>query len=65
MNSTDDPLQAARDAGFDLDLIDTNLALSAEERLRQHDEALEFMCELQRARETTDAKLHATSATTR
>lgn len=65
MNTVDDPIQAAREAGFDLDLIDTNLALTPEERLRQHDEALQLVLALQRARESGDAKLHATAATTR
>ena len=49
MNSKIDPIEAARKAGFDLDLIDTNLALSPEERLRQHDEAVNVMLALQEA----------------
>lgn len=63
--TTDDPVHNAREAGFDLDLIDANLARSPEERLRLHDEALHVVLELCAARETRDAKLHATPAASR
>ncbi len=42
-------LEEARRAGFDLDLLDSNLALSPEERWRRHDLALEMALELQQA----------------
>ena len=35
-------LKQAREAGIDLDLIDTNLALRVEDRWRQHDGAFEW-----------------------
>ena len=63
MDLTVDPIQAARDAGFDLDLIDTNLALTPEQRLKQHDDALELMLELRKACDAAlNAKLHSTAA---
>ena len=65
MTSTVDPIQVARDAGFDIDLIDTNLALTPEERLRQHDEAVNVMLALQEARRANDAKLHPPAGATR
>lgn len=52
MNPTEneDPaIEAARRAGFDMDLLDTNLALTLEERLLQHDAALELALELRAA----------------
>ena len=57
MDPADDALEQARRAGFDLDMLDTNLALTPEERLRQHDTALEFVLELEEARIARDAKL--------
>jgi len=56
MATENDPIQAARDAGFDVDLIDTNLALAPEERLRQHDDALQVMLALRDARAAADAE---------
>jgi hypothetical protein len=53
----DEALEAARVAGFDLDLIDTNLALSIEERWRQHDMALDLLLKFERARIERDARL--------
>ena len=46
----DDPakaLEEARKAGIDLSLLDANLALSYEERVLQHESALELALELQ------------------
>ena len=60
MSSTSDAIEEARRAGFDMDLLDTNLALTPEERMRQHDLALEFVLELQQARAARDAKLQPT-----
>ncbi len=59
MNPADDAIEEARRAGFDMDLLDTNLALTTEERWRQHDTALEFVLELQQARIARDARLQS------
>ena len=53
-------LEQAREAGIDLDLIDTNLALRVEERWRQHDGALRFILKLQEAKAAHDAGLQPT-----
>ena len=37
------PLQQAEDAGFDLSLVDESLRLSPEQRLLQHQRALELV----------------------
>jgi hypothetical protein len=50
-------IEAARAAGFDLDLLDSNLALPPEERWRQHNLALEMALELQQARPVRDPGL--------
>ena len=50
-------LEAAARAGFDLDMIDTNLALPVEERWRQHDDALNMLLKFQHARIERDARL--------
>ena len=42
MKPADQALEEARRAGIDLDLLDTNLALSVKERWQQHDAALEL-----------------------
>ena len=52
--------EQAREAGIDLDLIDTNLALSVEERWRQHDGALRFILKLQEAKAAHDTGLQPT-----
>ena len=64
MPSPDPDIEAARKAGFDLNLIDINLALSPEERWRQHDAALELVVELEKARISRDAKLSPASRET-
>ena len=53
-------LQEAREAGIDLDLIDTNLALRVEDRWQQHDGALRFILKLQEAKAAHDAGLQPT-----
>ena len=53
----DEAIEAARLAGFDLDLIDTNLALPIEERWRQHNMALNLLLKFERARIERDARL--------
>ena len=65
MDSTEAAIEEARRAGFDLDLIDTNLALPVEERWRQHDCALELLLELEMARIERDARLQPTVTTAR
>lgn len=57
----DPAIAAAQKAGFDLDLIDTNLALPIEERWRQHDMALELLLDFERARIERDARLSQTA----
>jgi hypothetical protein len=65
MNPHEQALEAARQAGFDLNLIDCNLALSPEERWRQHNLALEMAFELQRARPIRDPRLRPAAAPSR
>ena len=50
MNPRDQAPEDARRAGFDLAMLDSNLALPPEERWRQHNLALEMALELQQAR---------------
>ncbi len=53
-------LEHAREAGIDLDLIDTNFALRVEDRWQQHDGALRFILILQEAKAAHDAGLQPT-----
>jgi hypothetical protein len=46
----------AERAGFDLSLVDSNLALSVEQRLLRHDAALEFKLALRAAGEAMYAQ---------
>ncbi len=55
-----DVCEEARQAGIDLDLIDTNLALPVGERWRQHDGALRFILKLQEAKAAHDAGFQPT-----
>ena len=50
MDQLDPALEEARRAGIDLDLLDSNLALSVEQRWKQHDAALELVEEYETAR---------------
>ncbi len=52
-----DALEEARRAGFDLSLLDSNLALTPQERALRHESALELMLSLREAGRT-----HAKSA---
>lgn len=61
MNEDLTALEDAKKAGIDLDLIDSNLALSVEERWRQHAGALELVLELEKARSDRDARLQPTA----
>lgn len=54
-------LEAARRAGIDLDLLDTNLELSVKERWQQHDAAMELALKLEAAGKARDAKLQSTT----
>ncbi len=55
MNPPTDPaIEEARRAGFDLDLLDSNLALSPEERALRHDSALELVQALKKAKAEYD-----------
>jgi hypothetical protein len=61
----DTPAQAfeeARRAGIDLDLLDSNLALSVKERWGQHEAALELALKLEQAGKDRDAKLRPIAA---
>lgn len=58
METLSDPLEDARLAGFDLDLIELNLSLTPKERWRQHDMALAVVFELEKARAVHDAGIH-------
>ena len=49
--------EEARQAGIDLDLIDTNLSLPVRERWRQHDAALALILKLEQAKAADDAGL--------
>ena len=49
MESIDQALEDARKAGIDLDLLDSNLALSYEQRVLRHESALELMLALREA----------------
>ncbi|MEO6993688.1 MAG: hypothetical protein ABI273_08665 [Lacunisphaera sp.] len=55
MTAAEQALEDARRAGIDLDLLDTNLALSVKERWQQHDSALELALKLQTAGQLKEA----------
>jgi hypothetical protein len=61
----DPALDEARRAGIDLDLLDTNLALSVAARWRQHDLALDLIEKLETARIARDAADQSAPATAR
>jgi len=63
MSTAEQILDEARSAGIDLDLLDTNLALSVAQRWQQHDDALDLALALKAARVTRDAELPANSRT--
>ena len=65
MNPHDQAIEEARRAGFDLNLIDCNLALAPEERALRHDMALEMAQELRKAGERFYAQSASASATVR
>jgi len=49
MKSADQALDEARRAGIDLDLLDSNLALTYEQRVLRHESALELVLALREA----------------
>ncbi|HVS53263.1 MAG TPA: hypothetical protein VHD62_12980 [Opitutaceae bacterium] len=66
MESSEHPdIAAARRAGFDLNLLDSNLALTPEERWRQHNLALEMALELQQGRFIRDPGLRPAASSAR
>jgi hypothetical protein len=61
VNKTEQIFEDARRAGIDLDLVDTNLALSVAERWRQHDAAANLAVKLEGAMKARDAGLQRTT----
>ena len=64
IESVEQALEEARQAGIDLDLLDTHLALSVKERWEQHDGALELALKLQAAGKLKDARLQSSASST-
>jgi hypothetical protein len=62
MEQPDPALEEARRAGIDLDLLDTNLALTVEQRWNQHDAALKLALKLEAAGKARDARLQSTAS---
>jgi hypothetical protein len=60
-----DAIEEAEKAGFDLSLVEASLALTHEERARQHDQALALVLEFDRIRRERDAKLESPVAAAR
>ena len=56
MREEDTAIEVAARAGFDLGLIERSLALTHEERARQHDQALALVLEFDLIRRERDAK---------
>jgi pheromone shutdown protein TraB len=65
MEQLDPALEEARRAGIDLDLIDSNLALTVEQRWKQHDAALELALMLETAGKIRDARLQSIASASR
>jgi hypothetical protein len=62
MNSADKALEEARQAGFDLNLVDLNLALTPEERVLRHAAALALAQEMREAGEALRAQSTSVAA---
>jgi hypothetical protein len=60
-----DAIEEAEKAGFDLSLVEASLALTPEERARQHDQALALVLEFDRIRRERDAKFESPVAAAR
>jgi hypothetical protein len=65
MESAEQAIEDARKAGIDLDLIDTILALTPEERCRHHDAALAVIAEFEKARAIRDARFQSSASAAR
>jgi hypothetical protein len=65
MEQTDPALEEARKAGIDLDLLDSNLALTVEQRWKQHDSALTLALKLEAAGKARDARLRSIAPASR
>ena len=63
-SSAQSTLDEARAAGIDLDMIDSNLALSVKARWEQHESAVALAVKLQDAGKVRNAKLQPTVGTT-
>lgn len=59
MQSDDQALEEARKAGIDLDLLDTKLALTYEQRVLRHESALELVLALKEAGATYEKSASA------
>ena len=55
MTNLEQTLEDARRAGIDLDLLDSNLALTYEERVLRHESALELVLALRDAKSASPA----------
>lgn len=62
---SDQAIEAAEKAGFDISLIECNLALTPEERLLRHDSALELAQALRKAGELHRAQSASVTPTAR
>lgn len=60
-----DPIAEAKNAGFDLSLVDSSLALTHEQRAEQHDSALALVLEFDRIRHERDAHIAPTRSAAR
>lgn len=61
----DAAIAAAERAGFDIAMLESNLALTPAERWRQHNLALAMALELQQARPVHDPRLRSSPAPSR
>lgn len=51
-----DPAQRAKEAGFDMSLIDLSLSLTPEQRAEEHQKALDLVWEIEKAKLVHDEK---------
>jgi hypothetical protein len=62
MNADEAAIEEARRAGFDLSLIESNLALTPEERALRHESALELVLALREAAASHEKSTPAVAA---
>jgi hypothetical protein len=62
MNPNDQALEEARRAGIDLDLMESNLSLTYEQRVLRHESALELVLALREAGAVYEKSASAPSA---